>query len=126
MSAAFWFMIAVTSTAFLTFLSFIIWLDGRQKEREAHYRSEIAQKLADAGNSGPILEYVKSLERADAARVQMKSRLSGLITLATGIGLSVFLHQVAPGTAVYLVGLIPVLIGLVLLVASEWIMRPKD
>ena len=126
MSAAFWFMVAVTSTAFLTFLSFVIWLDGRQKEREAHYRNELAQKLADAGDSGPVMEYIKSLERADAARAQMKSRVSGLVTLATGLALTLFLHQIAPGVPVYLAGLIPVFIGVVLLVMSEWIMRPKD
>jgi hypothetical protein len=126
MSAAFWFMIAVASTAFFTFISFIIWVDGRQREREAHYRDEMTRKIAEAGDSGPILEYVRANERADAAKVRLKARVSGLITIAVGVGLMIFLHQIAPATAVYLVGLIPLFIGIVLLILSEFMMKPAD
>ena len=53
-------------------------------------------------------------------------RLGGLITLAVGIGLMVFLKAVAtdePG--VYLVGLIPLLIGVALL-AYSYVLAPKE
>ena len=38
----------------------------------------------------------------------------------------IFMFEVAPATAVYLVGLIPLLIGVVLLIFSEFMMRPAD
>jgi len=126
MSAAFWFMIAVTSTAFFTFISFIIWFEGRRKEREAHYRDEMARKIADAGESGPILEFVQANARADAMQVRLKARVGGLITFAVGVGLMIFLQQLVPTAAVYLVGLIPVFIGVVLLILSEFMMKPAD
>jgi hypothetical protein len=126
MSAAFWFMVAVASTAFFTFISFIIWIDGRQREREAHYRDEMTRKIAEAGDSGPILEYVRANARADAEQVRLKVRVSGLITIAVGGGLMIFLHQIAPATAIYLAGLIPLFIGIVLLILSEFMMKPAD
>lgn len=126
MSAAFWFMIAVTSTAFFTFISFIIWIEGRRKEREAHYRDEMARKIADAGNSGPILEFVQANARADAEKVRLKARVAGLITIAVGVGLMIFLYQLVPTAAAYLAGVIPLFVGIVLLILSEVMMKPTD
>ena len=126
MSAAFWFMVAVTSTAFFTFISFIIWFDGRRKEREAHYRDEMARKIANAGDSGPILEFIRANQRADAEQVRLKARVAGLITFAAGVGLMIFLYQLVPTAAVYLVGLIPLFVGVVLLILSEFMMKPRD
>ncbi len=125
MSAAFWFMVAVASTALFTFLSFIIWFDGRQTEREAHYRDEMARKIANADDPAALLEYVRANERADAEKSRISARVGGLITFAVGLGLMIFLHQVAQGSAAYLIGLIPGLIGVVLLIHSELMMRPK-
>lgn len=126
MSSAFWFMVAVTGTALFTFISFIVWVESRRKEREQHYRDEMARKLAEAGNSGPVLDYVNANARADAAQVRLKARVAGLVTVAVGVGLMIFLHQLVPGTAVYLVGLIPLLVGVVLLILSELMMKPKE
>ncbi len=126
MSTAFWLMIAVTSTAFFTFLIFIVWLDGRQKERQAHYRDEMARKIAEAGDSGPVLEFVHAIEKADAERARMKASVSGLVTMAAAAGLMIFLNQVAPSSAVYLVGLIPLFVGVVLLFLGEFMLKPKD
>ncbi len=125
MSAAFWFMVAVTGTALFTFLSFIIWFDGRQTERESHYRDEMARRIAEADDPAAILEYVRGNERADAEKSRMAARLGGLITFAVGLGLMIFLHQVAPGSAAYLIGLIPGLIGVVLIIHSKFMMKPK-
>jgi hypothetical protein len=86
----------------------------------------MTRKIAEAGDSGPILEFVRANERADAAKVRLKARVAGLITFAAGLGLMIFLHQVAPTTAVYLVGLIPVFVGVVLLILSEFMMKPAE
>ena len=126
MPAAFWFMVAVTGTAVFAFISVAIWVEGRTKEREAHYRSETVKKIADSGNADAALEYVREVERADAVSVRNKTRLGGLVNLAVGLALMVFLHELVAGTAVYLAGLIPLFIGVVLLLASEFTMKPKS
>lgn len=125
MSAAFWLMVAVCSTAFMAFITVVVWFDIRRKERESHYRNEMARKITEASDPGPLLEYVREVERADAARTRTKARVAGLVTLAGGAALMIFLHQVAPGHAVYLVGLIPLFVGAALLIFSELFIKPS-
>lgn len=123
MSAAFWFMVAVTSTAFFTFISFVIWFDGRRKEREAHYRDEMARRIAAAEDAGPILEYVRANEKADAEQVRLKVSIAGFITTAVGAALMIFLYKLVPASAVYLIGLFPLFVGMVLLFLSKFMMK---
>jgi len=126
MSAAFWFMVTVVGTAVFAFISVVVWLEARTKEREALYRSETVNKIAESGNSDAALEFLREVERADAARARAKARIGGLITTAVGIALMIFMHQLTSGTAIYLVGLIPLLVGVALLIASEFLMKPAD
>ena len=126
MPAAFWFMVTVVGTAVFAFISLVVWLEARTKEREAHYRGETVKKIAESGNSDAALEYLREVERADAVRARAKARIAGLITSAVGVALMIFLHQLVSGTAVYLVGLIPLLVGVALLIASEFLMKPAD
>ena len=121
--AALWLMIAVTSTALLAFVSVMVWLENRRKKCEAHYRDEMARRITEAANPAPLLEYVCQMERADAARARVKARVAGMVTLAVGMALMIFLYQVASATPAYLVGLISLLVGVALLVVSELIMR---
>ena len=55
MSAAFWLMIAVLGTALFAFISVVVWIESRQKERETHYRDEMSRRIAEAGDAGPIV-----------------------------------------------------------------------
>ena len=119
-------MVAVTATAFFTFISFIVWFDGRRTEREAHYRDEMARKIRDAEDPGPILEYVRANEKADADRVRLKVSVSGLITTAVGAALMIFMYNIVPQYPVYLIGLFPLFVGMVLLFQSEFMMKSGD
>jgi len=124
--AAFWLMIAVVVAATMAFVSVVAWLKGREKEREAHYRNEMARRIAEADDPAPLLAYLRENERIDVARERAKVRLGGLITLAIGVAMMVFLHQFVPEEPVYLAGLVPSLVGVVLLVFSELVMRTRD
>jgi hypothetical protein len=124
MSAEFWLMVAVCGTALLAFFSVLAWLDTRRKEREASYRNEMLRRIAEASDPAPLLAYVRDAERADVARTRTKARVAGLITLAVGAALTIFLHQIA-GAPVHLVGLVPLFVGAVLLILSEFIMKPS-
>jgi Mg2+/citrate symporter len=121
METAFWLMIAVVGTAFFAFISVVVWLGTREKEREAHYRGETARRIAEADDAGSVLEYVRETERIDTERTRLKARL---ITMAVGVALMIFLYQAMPGSPGYLVGLIPLFVGMVLLLLSEVLMKP--
>jgi hypothetical protein len=126
MSAAFWFMIAVVATAGIAFVPVVVWLAERTREREAHYRSETVKKIAESGNAVAALEYLREIERAEALRERRKARIGGLITIAVGAALMIFLYQLMPGTAIYLSGLIPLLVGVALLIGSAFMMKPEE
>ena len=126
METAFWLMIAVVGTAVFAFISVVVWLGTREKEREGHFRDEMARRIAEADDSGPLMEYVRETEAQDVARTRLKARVAGLITTAVGVALMIFLYRAMPGTAAYLVGLIPLLVGAALLLFSELMMRPSD
>lgn len=126
MSSAFWLMVAVLGTASFAFIAVVVWVGAREKEREAHYRDEMTRRIAEAGDSGPILEFVRENARADAAQVRTKARVAGLIMIAVGVALMIFFYALVAGAPVYLVGLIPLLIGVVLLIFSEFMAKPAD
>jgi peptidoglycan/LPS O-acetylase OafA/YrhL len=89
------------------------------REREAFYRSETAKKIAELGG-GPAaaLEYLREDEKKSARRHMHAIRLGGMITAASGIALMVFLAAVVKGGEVYLAGLIPASVGIVLVIYS--------
>ena len=109
----------VATIATFGFLGIASWANARRREREAFYRSEVLKKLAEAGPDGSsaALEMFREQQRA-AVRNRLESqRLAGLILAAVGLGLMALLKGVA-SDEVWTVGLIPALVGTVLLVYS--------
>ncbi len=122
------FVPIVGSIALFSFLAVSSWSDARRKEREAYYKSEMLKRLAETSGEGTkaAIELLHSEERRAAIRRREGIKLGGLITLAVGIALMVFLRAVAtedPGA--YLVGLIPALIGAALLVYT-YVLAAKE
>lgn len=103
-----------------TFASVAVWSDNRRKEREASYRHETYQKMLEG--SGESAETVRELMREEEGRRQQRRveglmlglKLGGMITAVAGLGLGVFLYFIVPDQSVYLVAIIPLLVGLVL------------
>jgi hypothetical protein len=126
MSVAFWFMIAVVATAGLSFAAVVVWLAARARERGDQLRNDTIRKIMESGGSAPALEYMREVERAERARIRNRVRLTGLVTIAVGAGLMAFLAAWVFGAPVYLAGLIPVLVGVALLIFSEFFMRPTN
>jgi len=85
------------------------------REREAYYRSETVKKIAELSGGAAALEYLREDEKKSAMRRTRAIRLGGMITAASGIALTVFLYVIVQGQAVYLAGLIPILVGLSLI-----------
>ena len=125
--ALFMFM-AVASIALFSFIAVATWTTERRREREAYYRSETVRKIAEtqAAGGSSALEFLREEEKITARRRSEGQKLGGLITIAVGVGMMVFLRSLNDPEAhqVYLVGLIPLLIGFVLLAYSLFL-APK-
>lgn len=120
--------LSIASLALFSFVAVAVWSTERRREREAYYRSEALRKIAElqgAGNTSAI-ELLREEEKNAARRRLEGQKLGGLITLAVGIGMMIFIRAVDrnPQEPAYLVGLIPLLIGVALL-AYAYILAPK-
>jgi len=102
----------------IAFVTIVVWLDVRRKEREDAHRAELLRKIADtqADAAQKVLDVIQEQEYQAQVRRREGIKLGGLITLAAGIGLGVFLGMIERTDPVWAVGLIPVLIGLALIV----------
>jgi hypothetical protein len=107
----------VTMVAVFTFTSIASWAEARRKEREAFYKSETLKKIAESGGAGgaAALDLMREQERIALRNRRDGQRLGGIITIAVAIGLMIFLRAVAPSEPAYLVGLIPLFVGIALL-----------
>ena len=106
--------LAITVSGMWAFVAIISWADFRRKEREAYYRHETLKKISEMPpESG--LALLRQEERSNAHRRRENIKLGGLITLGVGIGLMIFLRAIDSNQPVYIVGLIPLLVGIALL-----------
>lgn len=110
----------VGSIALFSFLAVASWAEARRKEREAYYTSEAVKKIAESSAEGAksALELLREKEKNAFRRRLEGLKLGGLITAAVGIGVMVLLRGIVEREdgPVYLVGVIPLLIGAALLI----------
>lgn len=117
--------LSVGSITLFSFLAVASWSDARRREREAYYKSETLKKIAETQGSGAssAIEFLREQERNTSRRRREGLKLGGLVTSSVGVGLMAFLHGIEQEE--YLAGLIPLLIGIVLLVYSL-LLAPKE
>lgn len=109
--------LSVASVALFSFVAVAVWSSERRREREAYYRSETIKKIADTQEAGgsSAIEFLREEEKNAARRRREGQKLGGLSTIAVGIGLMAFIKAVDRADPAYLVGLIPLFIGVALL-----------
>ena len=109
--------LSIGAIALFSFIAVASWSDARRREREAYYRSETLKKIAETqgGGGNAALEFLREEERKATRRRREGMKLGGLITMAVGASLMVFLWAEERSEPAYLVGLIPLLVGAALL-----------
>jgi hypothetical protein len=121
--------LSVASIALFSFVAVAVWSQERRREREAYYRSETLRKIAETqgAGGGSAIEFLREEEKNSVRRRQEGHKLGGLVTVAVGIGMLVFIKAVDRGDPdpAYLVGLIPLFIGIALL-AYAYFLAPKQ
>jgi hypothetical protein len=124
--------LSIGSVALFSFVAVAVWFESRRKEREAYYKSETLKKIAESGAGGDTaLEFLREQEKIRERQRRDGLRLGGLISGVVGVALMIFLRAMAhdPHTGVeaevYLVGLTPLLIGIVLFL-YPYLLAPKE
>ena len=117
----------VGSIALFSFLAVTTWSDARRKEREAYYTTDALKKISESSAEGAksAVEYLKEQNKNAAQRRVEGLKLGGLITSAVGVGVMVLIRGLNHEEPAYLVGLIPLLVGLALLVYG-FVLAPKE
>jgi hypothetical protein len=112
---AMWAFLAIGAIAlFGIFLPVSVWVDARQKEREAYYKAETIRRVAEASGEGA---------KAAIDLLRENDRISQIRKLE-GIGSSCMLGVMTHGGLLSTVGLIPGLIGVALLVYVFFLAEP--
>lgn len=103
-----------------TFVAIATWAENRRKERESYYRHETYRKIIE--QQGESAEKVQALMREEEQQQRRRRieglKLGGMVTFVVGVGTMIFLYMLIDEAPIYMAGMIPTLIGLVLMVYS--------
>lgn len=124
---ALFYFLAIGSLSLFGFLAVASYAGARAGERISYYKNEMLKKLAEAPGEGArsALEYLKEEKRLEMRKQREGYKLSGLILAGIGVGLMIFLKGIAHGVDIYLVGTIPLGIGVALLLYA-FVMAPRE
>lgn len=120
--AALFLFLGIGAASLFSFVAVATWAGARYAEREMYYRTELIKKAMESPSTA-AMDYLRERDREAAKHAALKTRsgirLGGLIAVAAGVGLMVFLNQIAVYEVggernVYLLGLVPVLVGVTL------------
>jgi hypothetical protein len=111
--------------ALFSFLAVAKWSDNRRREREAYYKNETVRKVMEIPGATPatVQEFVREQQAIADQRRREGLKLGGLITIAAGVGIIVFLIG-KPGPQIFTVGAIPLLVGIALM-AYAYFLAPR-
>lgn len=124
--------LAAGAAAYFTFLSIAAWSEARARERRTTERYALLRQLAEhpAESAQRVIDYLREEDARLEAEVQQKaekerqgSRGTGVILIATGVGLAIMVASLAPERVpernAWTVGLIPLLIGVAILLTGK-------
>lgn len=129
MSYGLWAFLSIGAVSlFVVFIPLVSWIDARRKEREAFYKAETIRRLAEASGEGAkaAMELLREDDRLKRLKTLEGMKIGGVITIAVGVALSIFVGASGAPGLFYGVGLIPGLIGVAMLVYVYFLAAPVD
>jgi purine-cytosine permease-like protein len=122
------FIPIVGTVAMFTMIIFAIWFGTRRKEREAFYKSETLRRITESSSEGAkaAIDLLKEEERLTRVKAREGMKIGGLVCVAVGIALLIFLRMLVHEEPVYLCGLIPGFVGVALLVYVYFMAGPVE
>jgi hypothetical protein len=121
--------VGVPTVLVIALIAVTRWANLSRREKEAYYKSETLRKIAGSQGAGSssVSEFLQGDEKIAARHRRESYKLGGLITVSVGLGMMIFIKAVdhADAKPVYLVGVIPLLIGAALL-GYVYFLAPRD
>jgi hypothetical protein len=112
---AFWIFLSCGAIGLFSFLAVAAWADARRREREAFYKGEALRKIAETQGGEAALAVIRE-DKAASRRKQVEGiRLGGMINIGVGLGLMIMIFELDPHDKGFLVGIIPLFIGIALM-----------
>jgi hypothetical protein len=120
--------LAVGAVALFSMVAVASWASARQKERESYYKNDMLKKIAESQGPGVASAVELMREEAKIATIRTKQglKIGGLVMIAIGIGLLIFLHALITDAPIYLVGVLVFLIGAALFASSYVVTSPVE
>ncbi len=123
-----WMFLSIGAVAlFVVFIPSVTFMENRRKEREAFYKADTIRRLAESSGEGAkaAIEMLREEDRIKRSKTLEGMKIGGLINLAVGVALLIFLRALIGQEPVYLCGLIPGFIGLAML-SYALFLAPKE
>jgi hypothetical protein len=115
---------------FAVFIPLVTWIDSRRKEREAFYKADTMRRLAEGSGEGAkaAIQLMREEERLKRIKTLEGLKIGGLINIAVGVALLIFLRLLLGGGqgSPYLCGLIPGFIGAAMLTYALFLAAPVE
>jgi hypothetical protein len=126
-----WLFLSVGAVSlFVVFIPLVSWIDSRRKEREAFYKADTMRRVAESSGEGAkaAIQLMREQDRLTRIKTLEGIKIGGLINLAVGVGLTIFLRAMlgASQGSPYLCGLIPGFIGVAMLTYSLFLAAPVE
>jgi hypothetical protein len=122
-----WMFLSIGAVAlFVVFIPLTSWIDSQRREREAFSKAETMRRMVESSGDGAkaAVELLREQSRQEQTKKREGMKIAGLINIAVGVGLMIFLRALTGANGPYLCGLIPGLIGVALL-AYALFLAPK-
>jgi len=122
-----WMFLSIGAVSlFVVFIPLVSWIDARRKEREAYYKADTMRRLVESSGEGAkvALEILREEDLQKQARTREGMKIAGVINLAVGVALMIFLRALIGNQPVYLCGLIPGFIGVAMLTYALFLAPP--
>lgn len=108
-------IVAIVSV--FTFVTIMVWLGNRQKEREAFYKAETLRRITESSGEGAkaAIDLMKEDDRLKQVKHREGIKISGLINIGVGLGMVIGLQKLV-GAKVAFAGIVPAFVGVAMLV----------